>query len=158
MECHRISLELAKTANKKWHRTLPRFGTGFCEYMKYPAFGATFSGTLYAVAIWSNPVARLLPQQEWLELRRLAISEAAPKFTASWMIGKMVKDIKRTMTHIKRLISYQDCDAHTGTIYKASGWIPTVVATSNEWNMPGRPRPMSQRTSDKQRWELVIRD
>jgi hypothetical protein len=157
MECHGISLELAKAANRKWHSTLPRFGTGCVEAMKFPAFGATHGGVLFAVAIWSHPVARLLPQHEWLELRRLAISEAAPKFTASWMIGQMVKSIKRTMRHVERLISYQDCDAHSGTIYKASGWTATTRNNDGNWDRPNRSRPQAQRPNAKQRWELAVR-
>jgi len=102
----------------KWHSRLPKIGASQFRV----CYGAFFDDGLYAVAAWSNPVARLLPQREWLELRRMAIVGPAPKNTASRMIGWMVRDIRTRFPAIERLISYQDCDAHTGCIYKASGW------------------------------------
>lgn len=85
------------------------------------AFTASCDGHLYGGALWHNPSARGLPS-EWLELRRLAIPDYAPPHAASWMLGAMRKWIRANMPSVPRLISYQDTDVHTGTIYKAAGW------------------------------------
>ena len=74
---------------------------------------------IFATALWNNPSARTLPNY-WIELRRMAVSADAPHCTASAFLAKMVKDLRLDgKTHF---ISYQDCDVHTGTIYKAAGW------------------------------------
>jgi len=49
----------------------------------------------------------------------MAISDQSPHNTASRMISVMRKDIERNLKHITLLVSYQDTDAHKGTIYKA---------------------------------------
>lgn len=148
----------AKELNSKWHSRLPRFGTGFIKNMPFLSFVASLPDeTDVAVAIWSNPVARLLPQKSWLELRRLAISDDAPQFTASWMLGKMAKIIRKIRPNIDRLISYQDTEVHTGTIYAAAGWEKTTIKRGHEWSCPSRPRIKSQTTAIKQRWEKLLR-
>lgn len=88
------------------------------------AFTATYDGHPYGGALWHNPSARGLPG-DWLELRRLAIAPYAPPHAASWMLGAMRKWIRRELPNVPRLLSYQDLDVHTGTIYKAAGWEPT---------------------------------
>lgn len=71
---HRILFDKAKELNAKWHSRLPRIGDPDNIMRNVPCFAATYEGTIYAVAIWSHPVARALPQDDWLELRRLAIA------------------------------------------------------------------------------------
>jgi hypothetical protein len=104
--------------NAAWHSRLPKVGASQFRAI----YGAEYEGVFWAVAAWSNPVARLLPQQKWLELRRLAIGPGSPKNTATRMIAWMTRDIKTRFPEVERLISYQDCTVHTGTIYKAAGW------------------------------------
>jgi len=104
--------------NKAWHSRLPLIGASVGRVFHI----AEFNGIAYAVAMWSNPVARLLPQLAWMELRRFAIAPDAPKNTASRMLSWMVRDVRRRFPEVVRLISYQDCDVHEGTIYKAAGW------------------------------------
>jgi len=158
--CRQLTLEIvdflwAKRLNKQWHSRLPRMGTGFVASMPFLSFAASHEGTAYAVAIWSNPVARNLPQQTWLELRRLAVAPDAPRYTASWMLGKMTRHIRKWLPEIENLISYQDLEVHTGTIYKATGWLPTVSSKEGAgiWDRPGRRRPKAQSEAGKQRWE-----
>lgn len=147
----------AKKLNRLWHSRLPRFGTGFIKNMPFLCYGAAFDGRWYAVAIWSNPVARLLPQQTWLELRRLAIAPDAPKNSASRILGVMARLIRKARPEVERLISYQDTEIHTGGIYKAAGWVPVCSTGSNShWNRPSRPRPPSQSAAVKRRWEKVF--
>jgi hypothetical protein len=113
--------------------------------------------------MWSNPVARLLPQREWLELRRFAIAPDSPKNTASRMLGWMVRDIKKRWPEMRRLISYQDCEIHQGTIYKASGWIraENYISRKRGWepgNGGGRKRlgRTNQEIAPRMRWEKVL--
>src|SRR5205085_957945 len=72
-----------KELNEAWHSRLPKIGNSHFRV----CYVAECNNVFYAVAAWSNPVARLLPQQTWLELRRFAIAEDAPRFTASRMLG-----------------------------------------------------------------------
>ncbi len=121
--CERCPVEIARHLNAAWHSRLPETQRGPWQF----AFAAHHQGTIYAVALWHNPSARTLPSH-WLELRRLAVSPDAPKFTASWMLGKMRRHFARFNAERERLISYQDTDVHTGTIYRAAGWHVGYVA------------------------------
>lgn len=147
----------ARSLNKRWHSTLPRFGTGFIDDQPFPCFAATFDGLIYAVAIWSNPAARNLPQHEWLELRRLAIGPESPRNTASRMLAIMTRLLRKKRPWLTRLISYQDTEAHSGAIYRAAGWVKTTVsADGDDWDRPGRRRPAVQSDAAKQRWEKEL--
>lgn len=150
-----IEFRLARELVGCWHSTMPRFGTGFIENQPFPCFGAVKDDRLYAVAIWSNPAARKLPQQTWLELRRFAIAPDAPRYTASWMLGLMRRLLTKKLPEIERFISYQDMGSHTGAIYKAAGWVPTATHAKFEWGCKSRPRPKAQSSNPKQRWEIA---
>ncbi len=99
--CHERDFVLL---NGLWHSRLPKIGNSHFRV----CYCATHDGIFYAVAAWSNPVARLLPQQTWLELRRFAIADDSPRFTASRMLGWMRRDISNRFPETERLISYQD--------------------------------------------------
>lgn len=157
MRVEKVQFEFAKRLNKRWHSRLPRFGTGCVEKMYFHSFAATFGGMAYAVAIWSNPVARNLPQETWLELRRMARGPDSPRYTCSWMLGIMARLIRKQLARVEVLVSYQDLDSHSGTIYRAAGWKPTTINSDGNWTRARRPRPKAQSESPKQRWELRIR-
>jgi hypothetical protein len=148
-----IDLTTAKRLNQLWHSRLPRVGRFLCRV----AYAAEFAGRFFAVAIWMNPVARLLPQHAWLELNRFAIAPDAPKNTASRMLGWMARDIRLQFPEVERLISYQDLDVHDGTIYRACGWVTNHERSGDDWERPNRVRIRSQSASPKRRWEKVIR-
>lgn len=152
-----LSFDIAKRLNALWHSRLPRLGTGFIKSMPFLCYGALHDNRWYAVAIWSNPVARNLPQQTWLELRRLAISPLAPRNTASRMLGVMVRLIRKSHPHVERLVSYHDTAVHSGGIYRASGWTATTVNNDGNWTRPSRNRPRAQSEAPKQRWELALK-
>jgi hypothetical protein len=137
---------------------LPRMGTGFVKKQPFLCYAATFEGLIYAVAIWSNPVARNLPQQEWLELRRLAIAPDAPRNTASRMLAVMARLVRKDRPVVSRLVSYQDREVHTGAIYRAAGWVAALTRRKRKrsWTTPSRPRPDAQALACKERWEKVI--
>jgi hypothetical protein len=69
----------------------------------------------------------MLPDH-WLELRRMAVADDAPHCTASWFLAQMRRWFQQNTPERERLISYQDIDVHTGTIYKAAGWEPVFFA------------------------------
>ena len=155
----------ARDLNALWHSRLPIYETGFC-LNSLVSYGAEYKNTYYAIAIWTNPVAAALPQHEWMELRRMAISDDAPKYTASFMLGKMVKGIRKNFPEVTTLVSYQDVEVHKGTIYKASNWAMDGVHKGGSWDRPnsknlnGRPRTrpdLNAATGEKQRWIYEIR-
>lgn len=153
-----ISRDQFVALNSLWHSRLPKVGASQFRAI----YGAEYQGIFWAVAAWSNPVARLLPQTTWLELRRMAIAPGAPKNTASRMIGWMVRSIRKRFPAVVRLISYQDCDVHTGTIYKASGWrhAENYISRSRglgpktAWANRERAGRTDQATAPRMRWEL----
>lgn len=152
---------VARRCVAAWHSRLPDTQTG--PWML--AFTATYQGDLYGGALWHNPSARGLPP-DWLELRRLAIPDYAPPHAASWMLGAMRRWIARNMPQVPRLLSYQDMDIHTGTIYKAAGWEPAYVAKPRQRDRtPNRAGTRRAYRSDlnglapaaagKTRWEIT---
>ena len=151
-----IKAKLASELNAEWHSRLPIIHwSNIVRNKKYVCYAATYDSVYYAVGIWSSPVNRYLDANTVLELRRLAISDKCPKFTATWMIGAMVKDIKKRFIDVEKLISYQDTDVHTGTIYKASNWTNACVAGTGNWESRDRNKPQSN--SLKNRWEYDIK-
>jgi len=117
------SAAFACQQNAVWHSRLPYVQQG----PWIVAFAAQYQGTAFAVALWNNPSARTLPQ-DWLELRRMAVSPNAPHCTASFFLSRMERWIAANMPYVSRLISYQDTAVHKGTIYKAAGWVPAWVS------------------------------
>jgi hypothetical protein len=155
-----VELADAKKLNRLWHSRLPRMGTGAIDNQPFPCFGATHDGTYYAAAIWSTPVARMLPQ-DWsgLELRRLAVAPDAPRNTPSRMLKVMAMLLRRSRPDAKRLFSYQDTEVHTGGIYKAAGWMSAGVSTAKKrwtWGCKSRSRPKEQSNAPKQCWDKCL--
>jgi len=165
LQISEMSIYKARDLNAIWHSRLPIYDTGFC-LNSIVSYGALFQNRYYAIAIWTNPVARNLPQHEWLELRRMAIAPDAPKNTASRMLSIMAKLIKVKLPQVERLISYQDEEVHKGTIYKASNWERGFHHRGGSWNRPNsrnkstglpRTRPdLNKATGAKIRWEYLL--
>ncbi len=148
----------------RWHSRLPNVQKG--PWMH--AFRAHWHGYTYGVALWHNPSARNLPQS-WIELRRMAVAHDAPHCTASRMLGQMAKWFRVNKPECDRLISYQDVDVHTGTIYNAAGWDRAYFSPPRVRQRSGYSRPGSlgreYRTgingqapdqAGKWRWELEL--
>lgn len=155
----KIDVHTACKFNKRWHSRLPEIHwSNVVRNKHYVCYGAQFEGNLFAVAIWSSPVAanRLKNGQQCLELRRFAIADHAPKNTASRMLSIMTKIIKKELPNIVKLISYQDMDTHKGTIYKAANWQKAYVSEGLSWTTEKRKRNKEQSTAAKTRWELTI--
>lgn len=151
----RMFWETAVKLNRLWHRTLPEIRDPKNILSAATCYGAQFRGVWFAAAIWTKPVARMLPRN-WLELRRFPIGPDAPRYTASRMLGWMARDIRKFEANVVRLISYQDASVHSGGIYRAAGWNPVAVRKGGEWSCATRERPPQQSTGDKIRWELEI--
>lgn len=156
---HECELRDAMTLVRQWHSRLPKVvASNITRNARWICYAAEYDGVTYAVAIWSNPTAISLPYHQWLELRRLAIASDAPKNTASRMLSWMARDISKRFEEITNLISYQDCEVHTGCIYRAAGWVATVKSFDHRDRglRSGRKRNRSQTTATKQRWEKVL--
>jgi hypothetical protein len=157
--CDRCEVETARRLNAAWHSRLPHTQRGPWQY----AFAAHKNGQVYAVALWHNPSARGLPAH-WLELRRLAVAPDAPHCAASWFLSRMARWFRANVPERERMISYQDCDVHTGTIYKAAGWEIGAVSKARVRDR-SKPRHGTRRdyrsnsngaapdASPKNRWE-----
>jgi hypothetical protein len=153
-------LDVAIRLNRLWHSVLPKVvRSNITRCSQWASFSADFDNHYFAAAIWTNPTARYLPVKEWLELRRFAISPDAPRNTASRMLSWMHFAIAAIFPNVSMLISYQDCDKHTGAIYRASGWKDTVKSFDHRDRgmRSGRKRNLSQTTATKQRWEYELR-
>ena len=150
----RIDRKTFSFLNEEWHSRLP-IVTNCFEGICY---GAEYKNMFYAVAWWSKPIAqnRLTNGSTIYELRRFAIADDAPKNTASKMLSFMKKDIKKLFPHIKRLISYQDTDAHYGTIYKASGWEQETEGNFTSWENRKDFNRVDQSKSPKVRWGIKL--
>ena len=165
-EIFEIDRRIAVKLNALWHSRLPVYNTGFCLNSTV-SYGLIYKNIYFAIAIWTNPVAQALPQKNWLELRRMAICNEAPKNTASRMLSIMAKMIKTKLPFVCNLISYQDVESHKGTIYKASGWKIGSHHRGGTWNRPnaknswnGKPRTrpdLNNAIGEKIRWEKQIR-
>lgn len=154
----------ARELVSRWHSRLPNVQKG--PWMH--AFRAHWHGYTYGVALWHNPSARNLPQQ-WVELRRMAVPSDAPHCTASRMLGQMANWFRINKPECDRLISYQDAEVHTGTIYNAAGWTRAYYSKPRERQRSGYNRPgtngreyrtgingMAPDRAGKWRWELKL--
>lgn len=154
-----VGVSFVMEHNELWHSRLPITNKDNLIRNAHKVFyGAEYQDHCFAVAIWTDPVAanRMSKDYIWLELRRLAIAPDAPKFTATWMISKMVKDIKRRFPDVTKLVSYQDTEVHTGTIYSAANWTKDSVSKFKDWTTTTRKRNQLQSKADKIRWVYEI--
>ena len=161
----RLTLDRAISLNNLWHSRLPNANKSNLLRTKHClCFGAYYANKIYAVAIWTNPIARHFNDKNWLELRRFAITSDAPKNTASRLLKIMTAIIKAELPHIEMIISYQDTDVHSGTIYKASGWYIGNKTKAREvrWGVQNKQGTSRKRNpivakGDKIRWQKTIR-
>lgn len=151
-----IDVQLACKLNRMWHSRLPQIHwSNVVRNKKYVCYGLFYESMCWAVAIFSSPISQSFDGDIILELRRYAIKEKAPKNTASWGIGQMVKMIRSKYPDVEKLISYQDTAVHNGTIYKASNWKASATTKFTSWGN-SRKRNPDQAIGDKVRWEYVI--
>ena len=155
-----IDVHTACRLNALWHSRLPIIDWSNVVRNRHSiCFGARFNGDLYAVAIWSSPVAanRMKNGKQALELRRFAISPTSPKNTGSRMLSVMRLLIQKAIPDVSWFVSYQDTEVHNGTIYKAAGWKLIGESAGVSWSNKNRIRNKEQSMATKARWELQIR-
>ncbi len=154
-----VPMSWASQWNHDWHSQLPEIG-GLAFGDVRIAHALTFDGGVYAIAIWTRPIAgnRMAhPTDHMVELRRLAIPDYSPKYTASRMLGRMERWFKRERDEC-RLLSYQMTDVHSGTIYRASNWTPVREQSEFEsWTTHTKRKASDTATAPKIRWERQIR-
>lgn len=161
-----ISLREAIGFNRAVHSRLPHCTVSNMSFPPAVSYGAFKDGEIIATAIWSQPVARLLNDRNWIELRRMAIHGEHPNL-ASRFLGWMVRDITKRFPEVVKCISYHDHQVHKGTMYKAARWTPGVVGKdSGTWGWSSRATRVDRTTrvegeSDistaKTRWEKNLR-
>jgi len=155
-----VKAKFACELNAIWHSRFPYIHwSNVVRNKRYICYAAYYENEPFAVAIWSSPIAGNRLKDGWLllELRRMAISDKAPKNTASRMLSWMRKDIKIRFPEIIRLISYQDTEAHFGTIYKAANWrLAPTISIDASWEKNGRKRAKAQSSAPKVRWEYDL--
>lgn len=141
----------------RWHSHLPRIHpSAIYRNRLYICLAAIFNQVdMWAVAVWTSPVARHLDDGYTLELRRMAIAENAPRNTGSWFLGAMIPVIKSKFPQVKKLISYS-ASFKAGTIYKAANWKQSGITPHKEWNNRKRKRRKAQIKCEKLRWEKDI--
>jgi len=75
---------------------------------------------------------------EFIELNRMAFSEALPRNSESRALGIAMKLLKKFAPHIKWVVSFADAtQCGDGTIYRASGFVLTGIKKNNQiWQAP----------------------
>ena len=106
-----------------------------CGRSVSPIYGVwDCSGKLMGVCAFHTPISENVRScvfgKEYVnrvtELHRFALHPTAPKNTASWLIGKSLKLLRKHRPNIWAVISYADeTVGHLGTIYQASNFIYT---------------------------------
>ena len=141
-----------------WHSVLPNIHpTNIWRNRCYACFALLIGGEYVAVAVYSSPVNRYLDDGKTLELRRLAISAGCPRNTATWMMARCERDIKGRFPHLELLVSYQDTEAHQGTIYKAGNWVNAANVNYVPWSKTRKDRAPCQSKAPKIRWEKSLK-
>jgi len=77
----------------------------------------------------------LVEQTSWngfIELNRMAFSEALPKNSESRALGVAMRYLKKFAPQIEWVVSFSDaCQSGDGTIYRASGFVLTNIKKNN---------------------------
>jgi len=104
-------------------------------------FGAFLDNKLHGVLSFGSSLDKsktinLVHGTKWndyLELNRMAFDDMLPKNSESRVISICIKLIKRNAPHIKWILSYADgCDCGDGTIYRASGFLLTLIKKNSD--------------------------
>jgi len=161
MTVQEVSMRTAQELNATWHSMLPRTDLGnlLCGNMSV-AYAASYSDYWFAIAIYSQPIIASMCDGHTIELRRLAICDSAPRNTATWMMARTRRMLKKKWPHLNKAISYQAVDVHHGTIYKAGNWKPVgEIVDARPQRLSGsgqRATGPLQTTSRKLRWEIEL--
>jgi hypothetical protein len=104
-------------------------------------FGCFLDGKLHGVLSYGSSLDKsktigLVKNTGWndyIELNRMAFDEYLPKYSESRCIAITFKLIKKHAPQIKWVLSYSDgCDCGDGTIYRASGFLLTLIKENSD--------------------------
>lgn len=104
-------------------------------------FGVFLDGKLegamqFGCSIDIRKTQRLVADTGWndfIELNRMAFSDALPKFSESRAIGVAIRLIKKHYPHIRWVISFSDAtQCGDGVIYRASGFVLTGIKKNTQ--------------------------
>ena len=99
-------------------------------------FGAFLDNQLHGVmsfgcSLDKSKIIGLVEGTKWndfLELNRMAFDDYLPRNSESRCISYAIKLIKKNAPHVKWIISFADgCQCGDGTIYRASGFVLTMI-------------------------------
>ena len=99
-------------------------------------FGAFLDNQLHGVmsfgcSLDKSKIIGLVEDTKWndfLELNRMAFDDYLPRNSESRCISYAIKLIKKNAPHVKWIISFADgCQCGDGTIYRASGFVLTMI-------------------------------
>lgn len=108
-------------------------------------FGAFLNGRLegamsFGPSMDKSKTIGLVRDTKWngfLELNRMAFSEALPRNSESRAISVAMKLIRRHYPHIEWVVSFADGQqCGDGTIYRASGFVLTGYSSGSMWELP----------------------
>ena len=140
--------KLVKSLVNDWHSVL-RAPQGWRL-----AFLLSCGNRIVGVATLGRPVARHEDQDTTLELTRMALRDA-PKNSATKFMRLMREYVKVNCPQFTRMISYQDIDAHRGTIYKADNW-KLVYEKTETASWTNRPNRQGNERKHRAKWEHSI--
>lgn len=121
-----------------------------------PARGHKFSvavidemGGIRGVGIAGRPVSRILDQQGYLEVIRVATD--GTRNACSMIYGALRRAGIALGYEPDRIITYT-LESESGASLRASGWVSDGPAGGGSWSRPGRERVDSHPIERKQRW------
>ena len=73
-----------------------------------------------------------------------------------------MRELRKGFPAVTGLVSYQDADVHSGTIYRAAGWVPVVLPSRSEFGHWGQSKRLDGKRKalaviNKVRWEKALR-
>lgn len=115
-----------------------RHATGSCQ-SGVLRHGWAIDGQLVGVSVLNNGTRAMQSAVFGAEYashvrhhHRLAVDDAAPKFTASQFIGAVLRDLRANHPDVWAVVTYADLCYHTGALYRATNAVECgVVAKGN---------------------------
>lgn len=146
-----LSIEIINkdTANEffRAYHYLAKGGRGICIGVKY---GDVLVGAASFAHITRIETAKRLDRQpyEVIELDRFCLHPGFISHNlASWFLSRATITIEAQQPHVKIIVSFADVSFdHSGTIYKAAGWINDGVADETYWYIDVEGHVLHKRT------------
>lgn len=121
------------------------------------AFLLTSGGvTIFGVATWGRPVARLLDQETQLQLTRFALHPKAPIGAEDFFLAEMENWILQNMPMVQTMIGYQDYRLESGGIFGTAGWQRGAVTGAGDSTWTNRPRRRASERPSRIKWTKQI--